>query len=358
MNREMLMLVDAISREKSVELDLVFDAVEAALASATKKLHGGEVDIRVSIDRDTGVYETFRRWHVVPNEAGLQIPDAEVLLFEAQEQISDIEVDDYIEEPIESLTIGRIGAQAAKQVILQKIRDAEREQLLNDFLSRGEKIFVGTVKRLDKVEELLQPYRAIIAAINVLGQPKLYPGSPEIAARMMRGQDRMIANELHPECYEMLVRQYRQDARVTFMQTDAETCVKAGLPPPERRGIVLIDPPYEQKDEAVKAARMLGEGLKRFATGIFVLWYPVKAKGDEAICLEAARAFGVPGTLMAELRVREPFRQGGLAGSGLIVVNAPWGLDVELALIVPALAGRLGIGEWGRGTVEWLVPPA
>lgn len=150
MNRELLMLVDAISREKSVERDVVFGAVEAALASATKKLYGGEVDIRVSIDRDSGEYETFRRWHVVPNEAGLQNADAEILLFEAQEQIADIEIDDHIEEPVESVPIGRIGAQAAKQVILQKIRDAEREQLLNDFLSRGEKIFVGTVKRLDK----------------------------------------------------------------------------------------------------------------------------------------------------------------------------------------------------------------
>ncbi len=103
MNREMLMLVDAISREKSVEREVVFGAVEAALASATKKLHGGEVDIRVAVDRDTGDYETFRRWHVVPNEAGLQMPDAEILLFEAQEQIADIEVDDYIEEA------GRVG---------------------------------------------------------------------------------------------------------------------------------------------------------------------------------------------------------------------------------------------------------
>ena len=127
MNREMLMLVDAISREKSVERDVVFGAVEAALAQATKKLHQGEVDIRVAVDRDTGDYETFRRWHVVPDEAGLQLPDPEILLFEAKEQIADIEVDDYIEEPVESVPIGRIGAQAAKQVILQKIRDAERE---------------------------------------------------------------------------------------------------------------------------------------------------------------------------------------------------------------------------------------
>jgi N utilization substance protein A len=159
MNRELLMLVDAISREKSVDREVVFGAVEAALASASKKLHGGEVDIRVSIDRETGDYETFRRWHVVPNDAGLQLPDSEILHFEALEQIADIEVDDYIEEPIESVSIGRIGAQAAKQVILQKIRDAEREQLLNDFLSRGEKIFVGTVKRLDKGDIIVESGR-------------------------------------------------------------------------------------------------------------------------------------------------------------------------------------------------------
>jgi N utilization substance protein A len=159
MNREMLMLVDAISREKTVDRDVVFGAVEAALAQATKKLHGGEVDIRVAVDRDNGNYETFRRWQVVPNEAGLQNADAEKLLFEAQEEIDDIEVGDYIEEAIESVPIGRIGAMAAKQVILQKIRDAEREQLLNDFMARGDRIFVGTVKRLDKGDIIVESGR-------------------------------------------------------------------------------------------------------------------------------------------------------------------------------------------------------
>ncbi|MBB1073607.1 transcription termination/antitermination protein NusA [Rhodoferax sp. 4810] len=159
MNREMLMLVDAISREKNVERDVVFAAVEAALAQATKKLYTGDVDIRVSLNRDTGVYETFRRWHVVPDEAGLQLPDQEILLFEAIEQIPDIEVDEYIEETIESVPIGRIGAMAAKQVILQKIRDAEREMLLNDFMSRGDKIFVGTVKRMDKGDLIVESGR-------------------------------------------------------------------------------------------------------------------------------------------------------------------------------------------------------
>lgn len=159
MNREMLMLVEAISREKNVERDVVFGAVEAALAQATKKLFQGEVDIRVAVDRDSGTYETFRRWHVVPDEAGLQLPDQEILLFEALEQIPDIEVDEYIEESVESVPIGRIGAMAAKQVILQKIRDAEREMLLNDFMSRGDKIFVGTVKRMDKGDIIVESGR-------------------------------------------------------------------------------------------------------------------------------------------------------------------------------------------------------
>ncbi|HYP86160.1 transcription termination factor NusA [Variovorax sp.] len=159
MNREMLMLVDAISREKNVERDVVFGAVESALAQATKKLYQGEVDIRVAVDRDSGEYETFRRWHVVPDEAGLQLPDQEILLFEAREEMPDIQVDEYIEEPVDSVPIGRIGAMAAKQVILQKIRDAEREMLLNDFMSRGERIFTGTVKRLDKGDIIVEAGR-------------------------------------------------------------------------------------------------------------------------------------------------------------------------------------------------------
>ena len=159
MNRELLMLVDAIAREKNVERDVVLGAVEAALAQATKKLYQGEVDIRVAIDRDTGEYETFRRWRVVPDEAGLQMPDQEILLFEAREQVPDIEIDDYIEESVESLPIGRIGAMAAKQVILQKIRDAEREMLLNDFMSRGDKVFSGIVKRMDKGDIIVESGR-------------------------------------------------------------------------------------------------------------------------------------------------------------------------------------------------------
>ena len=159
MNRELLMLVEAISREKNVELDVVLGAVEAALAQATKKLYQGEVDIRVSVARDSGNYETFRRWLVVPDDAGLQNPEAEELLMDARDRVADVEVGEYIEEGVESVPIGRIGAMAAKQVILQKIRDAEREMLLNDFMSRGERIFTGTVKRMDKGDMIVESGR-------------------------------------------------------------------------------------------------------------------------------------------------------------------------------------------------------
>ena len=159
MNRELLMLVEAISREKNVERDVVFGAVESALAQATKKLYQGEVDIRVSIDRESGDYDTFRRWVVVADDAGLQNPEAEEMLMDAEDRVPGIEVGEFIEEQIESVPIGRIGAMAAKQVILQKIRDAEREMLLNEFLARGDKIFTGTVKRMDKGDIIVESGR-------------------------------------------------------------------------------------------------------------------------------------------------------------------------------------------------------
>ena len=159
MNRELLMLVEAISREKNVERDVVLGAVEQALAQASKKLFGGDVDIRVAIDRDSGHYDTFRRWLVVPNDAGLQNPDAEELLMDAEERQPGVQVGDYIEEQVESVPIGRIGAMTAKQVILQKIRDAEREMLLDEYMARGEKIFSGTVKRMDKGDIIVEAGR-------------------------------------------------------------------------------------------------------------------------------------------------------------------------------------------------------
>ncbi len=149
MSREVLLLVDALAREKSVGREVVFGALESALASATKKQFKDEVDIRVSVDRLSGLAETFRRWQVVP-DGEMEDHDLQIILGEAQKQISDIQVGEYVEEELESADLGRIGAQAAKQVILQRIRDAERDQIITDFLAREEPILSGTVKRIDR----------------------------------------------------------------------------------------------------------------------------------------------------------------------------------------------------------------
>jgi 23S rRNA (adenine2030-N6)-methyltransferase len=209
----------------------------------------------------------------------------------------------------------------------------------------------------DDVELLLAPYRAVIAELNPQGGVRLYPGSPELALRLMRGSDRMIANELHPEDAIALERHFIRDRRVDVTSMDAETCLKSRLPPPERRGVILIDPPYEVKNEAEKALRMLAHGLRRFAQGVYLLWFPLKADQTAETVVAAVKEMGAPAALKVELRVREAFSAGGLAGSGLMIVNAPWKLDTELRVMIPALAERLGLGAWGKGTVEWVVPP-
>ena len=155
MSREILLLVDALAREKNVHKEVVFGALEMALASATKKRFNEEVEIRVAIDRETGEYESFRRWQVVSDEL-VEFPPHQIAFSEAQKQYSDIRLEEFIEEQLEPIEFGRIGAQAAKQVILQRIRDAEREQLLQDFLAREDKLVSGTIKRMERGDAILE----------------------------------------------------------------------------------------------------------------------------------------------------------------------------------------------------------
>lgn len=178
MSREILILVDALAHEKNVEKDVVFSALEAALVSASKKLLNENADIYVHLNRENGKHETYRRWHVVANEAGIQDPDQEILLFEAREFNPNINVNEYIEELIPSVEFGRIGAQTAKQVILQKVRDAEREQILNDFIKKGEHILTGIIKRIDKGNFIIDSNRieAILRRDQIIPKENLRIG--------------------------------------------------------------------------------------------------------------------------------------------------------------------------------------
>src|SRR5512134_3881184 len=158
MSRELLLLVDALAREKNVSRDVVFAALEQALASATKKRFSEDVDVRVEIDRSTGDYQSFRRWQVVPDEA-VEFAPIQIALSEAVKRNGDVQLDAFIEEPLEPVEFGRIGAQAAKQVILQKIRDAEREQILQDFLARKEHLITGQIKRMERGNAIIESGR-------------------------------------------------------------------------------------------------------------------------------------------------------------------------------------------------------
>ena len=186
MSREILLLVDALAREKNVNKDVVFVALEMALASATKKRFSDDADVRVAVDRETGDYESFRRWQVVADEA-VENAAQQIPLSDAVKQHADILLEEFIEEPLEPIEFGRIGAQAAKQVILQKIRDAEREQILQDFLARGEKLVTGTVKRIERGNAVIESGRieAILPRDQMIPKENLRVGD-RVRALLLR----------------------------------------------------------------------------------------------------------------------------------------------------------------------------
>ena len=153
MSREILLLVDALAHEKNVTKEVIFVALELALASATKKKHHDDADVRVAINRETGEYETFRRWQYVEYDL---LENSNYQIDEESEHAKGLTIGEYYEEPLESIEFGRIGAQAAKQVILQKVREAEREQILEDFLARDEKLVTGVIKRMEKGNAIIE----------------------------------------------------------------------------------------------------------------------------------------------------------------------------------------------------------
>jgi 23S rRNA (adenine2030-N6)-methyltransferase len=207
------------------------------------------------------------------------------------------------------------------------------------------------------VESLLEPFRSAVSALNQNRAALRYPGSPWFAAHLLRPQDRLLLNELHPADGQTLLDNFSADNRVSVSMIDASRFLRLVLPARERRGLILIDPAYEARDDGERALKSLAGAHRKFATGCFLLWYPVKGRDFSERFLQEIKALELPETLQIEIRVKEAFDEGGLAGSGLIAVNPPWKLDEEMRMIAPVLAERLGLGAWGRATVEWLTPP-
>jgi 23S rRNA (adenine2030-N6)-methyltransferase len=193
-----------------------------------------------------------------------------------------------------------------------------------------------------EVEDLLSPWREAVRAVQAKNGPGYYPGSPLIALQMARAGDAILVNEKHPETAAQLRAACGRDRRARIVELDGSIALRANIPPPEKRGLVLVDPPFERADEFAVMARDVIAAHAKWPTGIYALWHPLKDMAlVEGLLAELERA-GIARLLRLELTVHR--KPAGLGGSGLLVINPPWRLQEEAETLLPALARRLALG--------------
>lgn len=209
------------------------------------------------------------------------------------------------------------------------------------------------------VAGILAPYLDVVRAENGTGESGesalvRYPGSPLLARRLLRPGDRLVANEAHPEDGARLKTLFTKDPAVKVLALDGWMALKSLLPPPERRGVVLVDPPFEEAGEFHRLVEALAAAHRRFATGTVILWYPIKDPRRVRTFHRDATALGIPKLLAAELCVRTPLSEGALAGSGVLVLNPPFTLEAALATLLPYLARTLARTPDAESRLSWL----
>ncbi len=204
------------------------------------------------------------------------------------------------------------------------------------------------------VESLLHPYLNAINAENPDGKLRFYPGSPKLVSRLLRPVDRLIANELHSEDAALLQQTFASSRQVKVMSLDGWTVLKAVLPPKERRGITLVDPPFEQPGEFDRLLQSAIEHQRRFATGALILWFPIKDRRRVATFYSQISSLNIDKCLLCELVVDRIFDTGAVRATGLIVVNPPYPLHDELQLILPSLCTTLGVSRSASHDLRWL----
>lgn len=201
----------------------------------------------------------------------------------------------------------------------------------------------------------LAPYLDAVAALNPDGALRWYPGSPRLVRALLRPGDRLVLSELHPDDAATLKTEFARDPQVAVHAMDAYQALKAHLPPKEKRGLVLIDPPFEEPDEFARLVHGLQQAHRRWPTGVYALWYPIKERPAVWRFHEALAESGIPKILLAELTIHPEDTHLRLNGCGLAIVNPPWTLDTTLAEMLPVLHAALP-GTGGAARVQWLVP--
>jgi 23S rRNA (adenine2030-N6)-methyltransferase len=235
-------------------------------------------------------------------------------------------------------------------------KEAKRSPEWRDGIAR-----ILTASAPAPVTEILRPYLRAVGPHDSEGRPLLYPGSPAIAQTLMRAQDRLALCEANPDEREALIAALGRDRRLSIVDTDGYVALNAYLPPKERRGAVLIDPPFEAPDEAGAVERALERGLSKWPAGTYILWRPIREARSDAHFLNSIAALGAPNILRLELDVGEgPIGAQGqkpLARAGLLVVNPPHTLMEEARTLMPWLAQSLGRDGGGHSVCAWLTEP-
>lgn len=206
----------------------------------------------------------------------------------------------------------------------------------------------------DRAAALLTPYLEVVGALNTLAELKIYPGSPALARAWLRPQDRLVACELEPQAAAALAHNMQRDPRIKTLTVDGWTALSAYVPPKERRGLIITDPPFEEARDFPRLAQALAAAHRKWPTGLYLLWYPIKGRSEPDALAKRLRRCGIPKILRAELIVSPLSDPTRLNGSGLILVNPPWTLEGELKVLLPALAAVLGRDGKGRFTLDWL----
>jgi 23S rRNA (adenine2030-N6)-methyltransferase len=205
----------------------------------------------------------------------------------------------------------------------------------------------------EPVRALLAPYLDVVAALNPGGRLAIYPGSPALARAHLRAQDRLIACELEPGAAAALARNLGRDRRAKLVAIDGWMALNAYVPPVERRGLVIIDPPFEDDGDFTRLARGIEAAHRKWAGGSYLLWYPIKGRREPDSLARRLTRSAIPKILRAELCVAAIPEEGPLGGCGLIAVNPPWTLESELAVMLPGLVAALAV-EAGSYRIDWL----
>ncbi|WP_428944773.1 23S rRNA (adenine(2030)-N(6))-methyltransferase RlmJ [Pantoea sp. FN060301] len=265
---------------------------------------------------------------------------------------------DVLKHTVQSLIIDALIEKDKPLLYLDTHAGAGRYLLSGEHAERTGEYMEGIARiwQQDDLPAELESYISCIKALNPNDKLRFYPGSPLIARHLLRPYDQMSLTELHPSDYPMLRTEFSKDDRARTERSDGYQQLKSKLPPPSRRGLILIDPPYEMKSDYQAVVKGIKEGYKRFGTGVYALWYPVVLRQQIKRMFAELEASGIRRILQIELAVRPDSDRFGMTASGMVVINPPWKLEQQMNNVLPWLHKHLVPAGTGHTKVSWIVP--